>query len=333
MTTTLNRLISFGLVAPALLLSNGCGSNAHEQELIVYVSADDTIARQVIDAYTSKTGVQILWVGDTESTKTTGLVQRLLREKNNPVADVFWSSEILGTIQLSSNGVLVPCKNKELQQWPEEFRATDYSWFGFSPRARVIAYDPRVVEEDQLPEYWWECSEAVIADPRFGTTLTHVSVMAEYPELCKQLFSSMEGVPLLGGNAATVQAVVDGTATFAMTDSDDVFAAKQRGASIDMHYPRHHDGVGGGTLLIPNTVGVVKGTKKQHLAEDFVQFLLSDEIAILLATSTSHNFPIQPEVQRMFPDLRIDDPLQVDFAKAEKTSASQVAYVLKELSE
>ncbi len=68
----------------------GCFGNVENQkELTVYVSADEQIAREVFAAFTKKTGTVISWVGDTEASKTTALVQRLLRERERPVADVF----------------------------------------------------------------------------------------------------------------------------------------------------------------------------------------------------------------------------------------------------
>jgi iron(III) transport system substrate-binding protein len=294
----------------------------------VYVSADEQIAREVFAAFTDQTGIHVDWVGDSESSKNTTLVQRLIREKDNPVADVFWSSEILGTILLSRQNMFAVCNAPNAMNWPENHRDSKFHWFGFSPRARVIAYDPKILSKEDLPMYWWEYSDAVMADPRFGTTRTHVNVMAAFPQESMELFENMERPPLYGGNAATVQAVVDGRATFAMTDTDDVHAAIRRGASIAMHMPRHHDQIGGGTLLIPNTVGVIADCSHPEHAAEFVNFLLSDEVATLLALSTSHNIPIQESVASKFPHLIIEDPLDVDFYSAASVDAEQIAVVM-----
>ncbi len=308
-----------------------CSCNVQEDSsstLTVYVSADEQIAREVFSSFTNKTGIEVVWVGDTESSKNTSLVQRLLREKNRPVADVFWSSEVLGTIQLAEEDVLIPCQTDIAMNWSEQFKDNKNRWFGFSPRARVIAYDPEKVAKEDLPEYWWEYGDAVMADPRFGTTSTHIAVMGLYPKQSKKLFSSLHRKPMIGGNSATLQAVINGTAIFAMTDTDDVHAAIERGESVVMCMPRHHVGVGGGTLLIPNTVGIVNGSANTDLAEMFVDFLLSDEVATMLASSTSHNIPIQPEVASKFPELLVEDPLIVDFYAARALQEKQLTTVL-----
>ena len=298
-----------------LLLLISCNSN-EKKVITVYVSADEYIAREVFDAFTKQTGIEVEWVGDTESSKNTSLVQRLLREQRRPIADIFWSSEILGTILLANQGVLMPCKTETSTQWPAEHKDNSFRWFGFSPRARVIAYNPQLIREDELPRTWWEYGGAVMADPRFGTTSTHVAVMAQFPRQCMELFESMKSTPLLGGNAATVQAVVDGRVSFAMTDSDDVHSAIESGHSVAMFMPRHHDSVHGGTLLIPNTVAIIQGCDNPEYAELFVDFLLSNEVATMLAESASHNIPIQKEVASHFPELAVEDPLQVDFYEA-----------------
>ena len=313
----------------ATCLLFGCISNEEDQNrLTIYVSADEHIAREIFSVFTEKTGIEVAWVGDTESSKNTTLIQRLIREKDRPTADVFWSSEILGTIRLAQENVLVSCETTITREWPSNYRDDQMRWFGFSPRARVIAYNPLKILEEDLPLYWWEYSNAVIADPRFGTTRTHVAVMAAFPEQSEKLFASMKRKPMLGGNAATVQAVIDGRALFAMTDTDDVHGAINRGHSIAMYMPRHFKGKGGGTLLIPNTVGIVKGCSNHSLAKTFIDFLLSDEVATMLAMSTSHNIPIQPSVAKQFPNLIIEDPLRVDFNKVARNDEEQIATVM-----
>ena len=330
MTRLLKVLISWLLV----VFVTSCGVNEREtSKVTVYVSADEYVARDVFRLFTQRTGIEVLWVGDTEASKTTALVQRLQREKTNPVADVFWSSEIIGTIQLANADILTPHHSVSADAWPGQHRDENYLWFGFSPRARVIAYDPDRTNRSELPKLWWEYGSAAMADPRFGTTGTHLAVMATFPDKYEQFIQSTIGKPLLGGNAATVRSVIDGAAEFAMTDSDDVHAAKEQGASIEMYYPRHHNMKGGGTLLIPNTVAIIRGCDHPKLAAKFVDFMLSDDVAVLLAKSSSHNIPLQPHIANQFPLLNVDDPLDIDFYKAAELHQQMMPNILNTLRE
>ena len=134
----------------SLLLLCICSCGIQHPVLTVYVSADEYVARQVFKTFTEDTGIQVRWVGDTESTKTTHIVQRLLREKEHPVADVFWSSEILGMIQLANQGLLSPCQTEITTAWPEQFKSESLHWFGFSPRAQNFQSS-----ESQASVYGW----------------------------------------------------------------------------------------------------------------------------------------------------------------------------------
>ena len=311
-----------------LFLVVGCSTDEENiKELTVYVSADEQLARDVFSAFTQKTGIEVAWVGDTEASKTTALVQRLLREKEMPIADVFWSSEILGTIKLAQEGALQPCLSDKTQAWPKEYRDESLRWFAFSPRARVIAYDPNKIQRDELPKTWWEYGDAAMADPRFGTTRTHVSVMSLFPEKFSEFLASSKGTYFLGGNAATLQQVIDGTKLFAMTDTDDVHSAIERGESVAVHYPMHSETEG--TLLIPNTVAIISGSEHEDLATEFVNYLLSDEIAEFLASSTSHNIPLQRTVADKFPELQVPYPLQVDYYKAAAIQEEAVSRMMR----
>lgn len=70
----------------------------------LYTSCDSFLLQPVTRKFERSTGIKIKTVGDTEATKTTGLVERLMREKDKPVCDVWWSNETLGTSILASYG-------------------------------------------------------------------------------------------------------------------------------------------------------------------------------------------------------------------------------------
>ncbi|MBN1806662.1 MAG: hypothetical protein JW837_15545 [Sedimentisphaerales bacterium] len=86
----------------------GCrGKKSEQQQVVVYTSLDKVFSEPILKAFEKETGIKVLDVYDSEATKTTGLVNRLIAEKANPRADVFWNSEIGRTIVLKRKGVLV----------------------------------------------------------------------------------------------------------------------------------------------------------------------------------------------------------------------------------
>jgi ABC-type thiamine transport system substrate-binding protein len=77
-----------------------------ERTVTVYVSTDRVFSEPVLREYERRSGVRVNVAYDTEETKSTGLANRLLAEKNRPQADVFWSNEPVRTLVLKSRDVL-----------------------------------------------------------------------------------------------------------------------------------------------------------------------------------------------------------------------------------
>jgi len=312
---------------------SGCGGD--QPQVVLYVSADEYVAREVVAAFEQRSGINVQFVGDTEAKKTTGLVQRLRAEADNPQADVFWSSEIFMTVNLAEQGIFEPYTPANTEDWPARYRDDEHRWYGFAGRARVIVYNPAALGDDELPETWMDLTEArfrdkiVMADPRFGTTGGHLAAMKTYwtRAFGSQHFYTafLEGLAannarlLPSGNAGVVDAVARGEAVVGMTDTDDVWAAQQRGFDVKLIYPRHDvqtERPGGGTLLIPNTVARVKDGPNPAHAKQLIDFLLSPDVERILAESVSHNVPLRPGLADEFQQYKVDDPLDVDYVAA-----------------
>lgn len=326
-----------GLAVAAQL---GCAGD-DRPVVVLYSSADEYVAREVIAAFEEESGIRVRFVGDTEAKKTAGLVERLRAEhrSGNPQADVFWNSEIFMTIELADEGVLEPFSSDATEHWPAQYRDSENRWFGFAARARVIVYAPDRVPEDALPRTWMELTRdrfrgrIVMADPRFGTTGGHLGAMKAYWQ--REFGPGMYGAFVLGlaenevqllasGNAGVVRAVAGGEADLGMTDTDDVWAAKSQGMNVELLYPFHspvdpqtgEGEIGAGTLLIPNTVARVAGGPNPGAAATLIDFLLSEKCERLLAESVSGNIPLRPGLREQYEHLAVPSPLNVDFRKA-----------------
>lgn len=326
---------SLAIAAIGLALLGGCRRD-DGATVVVYVSADDHIARQVFAAFEEHTGIHVMMVGDTEAKKTTGLIERLRAEKDNPRADVFWSSEIFMTIELADEGLFEPYQPTTAQGWPVQWRDAEHRWYGFAARARVIVYSPQRVAPEHVPKTWMNLSQdrfrgrIVMADPRFGTTGGHLGAMKAYwdREAMPGYFAAWaEGLAanhvrlLPSGNAGVVEAVAKGEADLGMTDTDDVWAAEARGLDVALTYPNHNveEGESGiGTLLIPNTVARMKGGPNPSNATRLIDFLLSEQVERMLAESVSHNIPLRPGLAGEYSQYAVPDPLKIDYAAAAK---------------
>ena len=111
-------------------------ANTTAREVTVYVSTDRVFSEPILRAYEQQSGVRVNAVYDTEETKSTGLANKLLAEKNRPQADVFWSNEPVRTLVLKRNGVLAPYKSANAEGIPPTFKDPEGYWTGFSARSR-----------------------------------------------------------------------------------------------------------------------------------------------------------------------------------------------------
>lgn len=79
-----------GIVAVTILI--GCSDDGEPPpgtgEVVVYSSVDEVFARPITEQFEKETGIEARLVPDTEETKSTGLLNRLIAEKQRPVADV-----------------------------------------------------------------------------------------------------------------------------------------------------------------------------------------------------------------------------------------------------
>lgn len=316
----------------------------------LYVSADERFAREVVALFEDETGIDVSMVTDTEAKKTTGLVERIRAERDNPVADVFWSSEVFMTIGLADEGLLKPYVSDVTRDWPAEHRDDEHRWHGFAARARVIVYSPERIAPENVPETWMELTREhfrgriVMADPRFGTTGGHLGAMKVYWErlgIPGYYEAFLEGLRdndirlLASGNAGVCDQIVRGEADIGMTDTDDVWVFKEQGGNIEMVYARHNadEGPGTGTLLFPNTVARIRGGPNPGPADELIDFLLSDRVERMLAESTSHNMPLRPGLAESYPELLVPNPLDVSFeraAAARREAVEQAMHVILE---
>jgi iron(III) transport system substrate-binding protein len=324
-------------------------------DVVLYTSVDTLIYQPIVDAFEQQTGVKVKVVADTEATKTTGLVARLLAERAKPRADVWWSSEPMGSITLAQANLLEPFVSKSETDfkdgWPTYLRDKDKRWYGFAQRARVIAFNTNRVNKLNVPstlrdltkEKWR--GKVGIARPQFGTTRTHIAALIANHGLSatREWLQAMldNGLRLYDGNSAVVMALARGEIELGLTDTDDVWAAQREHQPVELMYETVDKPVpaGGiapkglpsvGPFVIPNTVGRIRGCPHPNEAGKLADFLLGSRVESMLAESDSHNIPIRPELAKKFDRQTVPNPAQVD-AKLVAEALPQADSLINEL--
>ena len=124
-------------------------------------------------------------------------------------------------------------------------------------------------------------------------------------------------VKILSGNKQVAQAVSSGEIDFGITDTDDAYEEIQAGRPVEIIYPDQGEGQIG-TLYIPNTLAVIKGSPHAAEARRLVDYILSPEVEARLAQGPSAQVPLNPDVtvQPPIKTPRTVRAMQVDFEKA-----------------
>ena len=309
------------LVLAGLWLNILPGSGSDAKTLIVYCAHDRIFAEQVLDDFSRETGIRVQARYDTEATKSLGLINLIIQERSQPRCDVFWNNELLGMVELKQQGLLERYQGQSWQRMPERYRDADGYWVGFAARMRVYivnTHQASATEETLGTLFSFEPSRVAMAKPLFGTTLTHYTVLwhlwggdrlkAWHRDL------RLRGIREVDGNAAVKDVVAQETCYAGMTDTDDVFVAIDDGLPVemlpvrvtsDLTERRPSDAANAApfsTICIPNTVGIIKGTKRQEAAQLLADYLASANAEIALAKSKSRQIPLGPIDAKELPD-------------------------------
>ena len=272
--------------ALALLVMAGLAGCGHDpaREVVAYVAQDQVFAEPLLAEFTRQTGIRVRAVFDSEAVKTVGLANRLLAEQARPQADVFWGNEELRTRQLAARGV-----------WREP-----RGWAAFGHRSRRVVVNTNHVALPgtapgtaparlPAPASLLELTNAVwrgrvaLAYPLFGTTATHFLALRQYwgaerwEAWCRALAANQPLV--VDGNSVVAKLVAKGEAWVGLTDSDDIRAVQREGAPVEA-LPWNDE-----TLLIPNTVAVVRGAPHPEAAEELFAWLQRPEVAARLVAA------------------------------------------------
>lgn len=281
------------LIAVAMGLA-GCEKEPRP-EVVVYTSVDQVFSEPVFRAFERASGVRVRAVHDTEETKSTGVLNRLIAEADNPQADVFWSGDPVRPFLLVDRGLVEPYASPAAGAIPAQFKADDATWTGFAARARVLLVNRQRLGERRAPtsvadlvDPQWR-GEAAIANPMFGTTTIHVAAwFSRWGEgKAKTFLTALKDneIRIASSNGEVKRLVAAGEVVFGLTDTDDAFNAVDSGAPVDIVYP---DQDGDGTLIMPTVTVLLRGGPNPEQARLLIDYLLSAEVEGLLAQSAAH---------------------------------------------
>jgi len=287
-------------ITTALLMS--C-SPKKSNEVIVYTSEDQLFSEPILKDFEAETGIKVKALFDTEETKSTGVVNRLIAEKDHPQCDVFWSNDPVRPIVLKNKGITAPYLSPSAAMIPAKFIDPERHWTGFSARVRVIVYNTRWLGADEAPTSIFDYTsdryrgKTAIANPLFGTTTFHAAALFTIlgEQKAKQFFAELKknNVRIVSSNGETRHLVANGEIAWGLLDSDDAYMSLVDGKPVKMVYPDQQEF---GALVVPNALCLIKGSPNPENARKLIDYLLRPETEAQLAKMACAQLPLHPGV-------------------------------------
>lgn len=151
-----NRLLVMGLATGLLALTHG--ALAQEKVLNLYTARHYQTDEALYTGFTKNTGIKINRIEGGED----ALFERIKAEGANSPADVFITIDVGRIWRADQAGIFAPTRSTLLEKRiPAAYRDPQNKWFGFSARARVIAYNKDMVKPGEITRY------EDLADPRW----------------------------------------------------------------------------------------------------------------------------------------------------------------------
>lgn len=326
----------------AVVVVGGCWTPSG-QEVVVYTALDAEFSQPVLEWFSAETAIAAVPKFDTEATKTVGLVQAILAERDRPRCDVFWNNEILNTLRLEREGLLESYRPAAAEAFPAQYRSPRGTWHGFAARARVLVVNTQVVPRAEWPSSIHDLADpkwrgkAALAKPLAGTTATHAACLFAVwgPQRAQAFFRKLKAnaVQIASGNKQVAISVGLGRAAFGLTDTDDVLGEMEAGRPVALVYPDQGP-QGMGTLVIPNTLAIIKGCPHPDSARRLMDYLLRPEVEAILSAGPSAQIPLHPSLQA---PKRLDLPadfksMEVDFGAAAEQWEAAARFLREEFA-
>lgn len=337
----LRRLAAVLTVAAlgALPACAGAGGGQDDGVLTIYSGRSEGLVGPLIEQLrTSLGGTEI----EVRYGSTGEMAAQLLEEGTDTPADLFFSQDAGALGAVAAAGLLAPLPAEVLAPVPPRYRAADSSWVATSARARVVAYNPTLVAEADLPT-----SLEDLLDPKWKGKLG-------YPPSNASWLSFVTGLRVIRGedgarqwltafaaqepqrfenNVAVIDGIAAGTVSAGLVNH---YYLYEKTREIDpATFPVRNHYVPGDPLGLVNVagVGVTAASDDPAAAQRAAAFLLSAQAQQFFADETAE-YPVVAGVRATgqsieLPPLESLSPPEV--ALAELSSLEETEALLQEV--
>ncbi|MET3715590.1 extracellular solute-binding protein [Pseudomonas sp. PvP001] len=280
-------LLSTALVAPL-------AQAADKVELTLYNGQHKEIGEAIAKAYEAKTGIHV----NVRKGSSNQLASQVMEEGERSPADLIYTEESPPLNNLGEKGFLAKTDDSTLNMLPPEYVAKDGSWIGVTARVRVVAYNPKLIDEKDLPETVLE-----FAEPQWQGKVGFVPTSGAFQEQAVAIIKLhgreaaeewLTGLRAFGktytNNMVALKAVENGEIATVLVNNYYWFALQREKGQLDSKLHYFSNGDAGGLITI-SSAAVLKSSKHPREAQALLAYMASEEGQRVI-TQTTAEYPL-----------------------------------------
>jgi iron(III) transport system substrate-binding protein len=328
MRTRWSRRAAVVLSAVAVAVGLVACSSSGSDELLIYNAQHESLTKEWIDAFTKETGIKVTYRqgGDTE------LGNQLVAEGDASPADVFLTENSPAMAAVERAGLFADVDQQTLDQVPAQFRPSSAKWTGVAARSTVFVYNKAKLPADKLPHSIMDLQQpqwkgrwgAPPAKADFQAIVAAMLELTGEPATAQWLAGMKSNAVVFQDNIATLRAVndgqVDGGVIYHYYWFRDQSKTKEISGNTALHYFKNEDP---GAFVSLSGGGVLKSSKKQDQAQQFLRFITGKAGQEVLRDGTSFEYPVASGVSAN-PALPPLDSLQAPAVNPSNLDAAEV---------
>jgi iron(III) transport system substrate-binding protein len=247
--------------------------------LTLYSGRGESMVQPIISQFEKESGIKVnVRYGDTAQ-----LAVLLQEEGRRSPADVYWGQDAGAMGAVSKAGLLAKLPANIYKDLPGIYKSVSGNWVATSGRARLFIYSPARTQVEEHPVSVFDLTDArykgrVGWAPMNGSFQSFVTAMRvkHGEEVTLQWLNDMKanGTKTFRNNSTQLQGVADGEIDYGLVNNYYL----PRALASDRNYPVKQtffkEGDIGNLMNVAG-VAVVKASKNQKAATEFVRFLTS----------------------------------------------------------
>jgi iron(III) transport system substrate-binding protein len=305
------RVLGGGIAAAAMVAASLVGpvagasaSSLAGTTITLYNAQHEQTTDAMIAAFTKQTGIKVRVDNDDEDVLTAQIEQ----EGSRSPADVFYTENSNWLQQLADKGMLAKVSSSTLANVPKKDEAADGDWVGVSARVAVLVYNTDKLKASQVPTSvlglaapkWKGKIEIAPSETDFWPVIDSVAktrgqaAALTWLKALKRNAGNNDNVP---DNETLTSDVSQGITDLALINQYYFYRLEAEVGKGSVHAaivpfapgdPGYVEGISGAAIL--------KSSKHQAAAQEFLSFMTSEAGQTVLAHSESFEYPIRTGV-------------------------------------